>query len=249
MINFPSVAFVVPCYNEEKRLQPQRFLEFARQHPQITLYMVNDGSRDNTIQRLNELSQASAEAIKVIDLPVNQGKAGALRASILQLARLKQYEYLGFIDADLSAPLLEIPRLVDKIYQNRLQLVAGARVKMLGHDIVRSTSRHYFGRMFVTYQDMLLRLGNYDTQCGLKVFRSDLAELIFSEPFLSSWFFDIELFVRTRQHLGWDQYPRLVAETPLMEWKEVGGSKLKWTDFAKAPFEVWKIYRGYKNRQ
>ncbi|MBL7710829.1 MAG: hypothetical protein JNL13_00115, partial [Chitinophagaceae bacterium] len=129
---------------------------------------------------------------------------------------------------------------------SRCKIVAGARVKLVGRTVVRNPVRHYLGRLFATYQDTLLQLGNYDTQCGLKIFESAIAGLLFSEPLSSNWFFDIELFVRARKILGAAEYNLEVAEVPLQEWKEVKGSKLKLTDFIKAPLQVYKIYKRYK---
>ena len=43
----------------------------------------------------------------------------------------------------------------------------------------------------------ILNILVYDTQCGAKLFRTEHAGLIFSEHFISRWFFDVELFARS----------------------------------------------------
>ncbi|GAA4452850.1 glycosyltransferase [Rurimicrobium arvi] len=242
----PSVSFVVPCYNEVARLQRSAFLDFAAAHPEIDLWMVNDGSKDGTWELLQELERQSSRKIRALNFPVNSGKAEVIRKAILHIAETEHPAYIGFIDADLSAPLEEILILMNQLAGHPYKIVAGARIKMVGRKIVRKASRHYFGRIFATYQDYLLQLGNYDTQCGLKVFQTDFAKSIFADPFSSSWFFDIELFLRAKRMLGDSGYEEMVAEVPLNEWQEIGGSKLKMSDFIKAPFEVLKIYRRYK---
>ncbi|HTN16295.1 MAG TPA: glycosyltransferase [Chitinophagaceae bacterium] len=241
-------AIIVPCYNEFRRLEASKFHEFALQHPEFHIWFVNDGSKDETLSLLQQTAAVYPDRIKVYDLPKNGGKAEAIRQGVLFIGQMNQYKYLAFLDADLSAPLAEILPLSDLIIAHNLDLVAGARVKLVGRSVHRSAARHYFGRVFATYQDSLLQLGNYDTQCGLKVFEQKFALQLFEHPFTSSWFFDIELFVRARNILGRESYPLRIAEVPLNEWKEVKGSKLKLTDFAKAPFEVLKIYFKYKNR-
>lgn len=240
------IAIIVPCYNETARLQVPVFMEFARCNPDIHLWLVNDGSTDQTWSLLQSMADQLPDTIRAFNILQNGGKAEAIRKGILHVLEQQQYGYIGFIDADLSAPLSEILYLLERIQAAKLKIAAGARVKLVGRTIVRSPVRHYLGRVFATYQDTLLQLGNYDTQCGLKIFEENLARQIFRDTFSSNWFFDIELFVRTRKILGNDAYNREVEEVPLQEWKEVKGSKLKLTDFMKAPFQVYKIYKRYK---
>lgn len=242
----PQTALVIPCYNEATRLQKERFVSFVHTHSQINLCMVNDGSTDSTLEQLQAMAVQCPGRIFVHHLERNGGKAEAIRQAMLHLCRQQQYAYIGFLDADLSAPLEEALPLLQAIHDQDLLIVAGARVKLVGKIIHRSARRHYLGRIFATYADTLLQLRNYDTQCGLKVFESVFAAEIFDQPFISSWFFDIELFLRARAVLGREGYTAKIAELPLNEWKEVEGSKLKTSDFLKAPFEIWKIYRHYK---
>lgn len=239
-------AIIVPCYNEAQRLQRQKFLDYAKDNPHFDICFANDGSTDDTLQILNSIADQSSGNIKVYDVHPNGGKAEAVRKAMNYLLEHKQYNHIGFIDADLSAPLNEINPLYHSIIENKLKIVAGARVKLVGKIIERSPIRHYLGRIFATYYDTLLKLRNYDTQCGLKIFEANLAKEIFSQSFVSNWFFDIELFLRARKNIGFQQYSENIAELPLNEWKEVKGSKLKLTDFLKAPFLVLKIYRKYK---
>jgi dolichyl-phosphate beta-glucosyltransferase len=239
-------SFIVPCYNEAERLQQDKFVAFIQQHPWIDLWFVNDGSKDRTLDMLRELCTQFPENLHVHSLEQNGGKAEAIRQGMLMLSASGKYDYIGFIDADLSAPLEEILPLISVITDRDLLIVAGARVKLVGRTIHRSPVRHYMGRIFATYYDSLMKLRNYDTQCGLKVFKSNFAAQLFAQGFVSNWFFDIELFLRARIALGREDYSRKIAEVPLHEWKEVKGSKLKITDFLKAPFEVLKIYRRYQ---
>lgn len=243
-----KIAIIIPCYNEEQRLQSEQFVAFAKAHEPLDLWFVNDGSKDNTLGMLQRIAQALPGRLLVHDLVTNRGKAEAIRQAIIFLAN-KGYDYIGFLDADLSAPLEEVVPLAEIITQQQLLIVAGARVKLVGKSIHRSPLRHYMGRIFATYYDTLLKLRNYDTQCGLKIFERKFATELFAEPFVSNWFFDIELFLRARIAIGKEQYGKRIAEVPLSEWKEIKGSKLKMTDFAKAPFEVLKIYFKYKNKE
>lgn len=241
------LAVIIPCYNEEHRLQHNKFLSFAKAHPEIDVWFVNDGSSDNTLQILKNIRNEAAESVYVHHLEQNSGKAEAVRSGVSAIIGTGNYKYVGFLDADLSAPLEEIIHVFQAFTEHsNIRIAAASRVKILGRIIERSTVRHYFSRIFVTFYSTILKLPNYDTQCGLKIFEIGIAESIFKQPFVSRWMFDIELFIRTMILLGEQQYMQQVREIPLNVWKEVHGSKLKAVDFMKAPIEIFKIKNHYK---
>lgn len=241
------LALIIPCYNEEQRLRVDLVETFSREHEDIHIWLVNDGSRDGTLSKITALA-ARCERVHVFDIKENGGKAEAIRKGMLHICAGEEgFDLLGFIDADFSAPLEEVLFLLNEQQQSNARITVGARVKMMGRHIYRSGLRHYFGRAFATYAVTLLQLPNYDTQCGLKLFDRDIAARIFAEPLFSKWFFDIELFVRAKVELGESAYNRDVIEVPLRCWKEVGESRLKITDFMKAPFEVFRIYLKYRS--
>ncbi|KAA3624398.1 MAG: glycosyltransferase, partial [Bacteroidetes bacterium] len=98
----PKYAIVVPCYNEEKRLPFQQFLSFAREHSEVILCFVNDGSRDNTLEVLRNLQKQCPENICVYNLPQNGGKSEAVRQGMLFVYNNYSVTMLGFLDADLA---------------------------------------------------------------------------------------------------------------------------------------------------
>ena len=96
---------VVPCFNEEKRLDlPQ--LKGLADSGRIHLLFVNDGSTDGTGRLLAELSETS-DAIATLDLSVNVGKAEAIRLGLLRCIDLDA-TITGYYDADLATPPTEL---------------------------------------------------------------------------------------------------------------------------------------------
>lgn len=239
-------ALIVPCYNEEKRLRGQQFLEFVSGVENIDLWFIDDGSRDSTFQIIGQIAGQSPSRVFTERLPVNSGKAEAIRTGCQAALATGRYDYVGYIDADLSAPLPEVVPLNELINEGRYLIVAGCRIKMAGRKIERTLIRHYISRIFATYYSQLLGVHNYDTQCGLKLFAGPFAARLFDSPFVSRWLFDLELFLRAKKLLGEEEYAGKVIESPLYEWQEIGGSKLKWHDFVKAPLEVLRIYFRYR---
>jgi dolichyl-phosphate beta-glucosyltransferase len=243
-----NTALIVPCYNEELRINANEFLSFISNSSGIDLWFVDDGSKYKTFEVIQGLADQHPERIFAVKLSENKGKAEAIRTCLLSIAKDDRYQYIGYIDADLSAPIHEVIALNTLISEGRHLIVAGSRVKMAGRKIERNLFRYYISRIFATYYSQLLGVHNYDTQCGLKLLTTPFASKLFEAPFESRWLFDLELFLRAQIALGEEAYSRQVFELPLNAWKEIGGSKLKLFDFIKAPIEVLKIYNRYRRR-
>jgi glycosyltransferase involved in cell wall biosynthesis len=218
---------VVPCYNEEERLKDHEFLPFLERDA-TEIVFVNDGSGDQTSRRLHSLAARGSDRIHVLELAQNSGKAEAVRHGMLRALELGA-DIVGYMDADASTPASEILRLLDALRTCDADVVMGARVQLLGHDVQRLHSRHYLGRVFATAASMVLALPVYDTQCGAKFFRDTAAlRLALATPFTSRWIFDVELLGRLL--MGADDVTGIPAErfleVPLRVWCDVAGSKL-----------------------
>jgi dolichyl-phosphate beta-glucosyltransferase len=245
----PEICVVIPCFNEERRLRGGEILEFLHEHEHVTICFVDDGSSDGTRATIDGIRKRAAKAVLALNLPTNSGKAEAVRRGVLYAASLNRFTLIGYWDADMSTPLRELTgmlRVFDADPQCRLTM--GARVRRLGSRIQRSPVRHYLGRIFATIASLLLNLPVYDSQCGAKIIRSDLVEVLFREPFLTKWVFDVEILARLRNCLGRDSLLGAVTEVPLNAWTEVGGSKLRFAYIATVPIELLRIARHYNRK-
>ena len=241
------LTLVVPCYNEERRLDVEAFRSVSVPGHDVDFLFVNDGSRDGTLRLLQTLHDSDPRRFAVLDLERNSGKAEAVRRGFLA-ALDSAPDYIGFWDADLATPLSELPGFLG-ILETRtpIHLVMGARVRLLGREISRRPARHYFGRVGATLISSSLGLAVYDTQCGAKIFRrSDTLRDVFSKPFLSRWIFDVEIIARYIERWGRDAVAGAVYELPITRWHDVTGSKVKSHDFLRALHDLWKIRRAYK---
>jgi len=244
-----TCTVVVPCYNEAARFHTRAFENFLRSpgRHDVRLLFVNDGSRDQTLVKLEELRQRFPDCVQVLDLQPNSGKAEATRQGMLRVIADGRSQFTGFWDADLATPLSEILEFLNLFAEQRhLNLVFGARVRLLGRHIHRQPLRHYLGRCFATVVSILLKMPVYDTQCGAKLFRitPELNEVL-REPFHSRWIFDVEILARLLSLYRGDT-KRLEGELyefPLPEWTDIEGSKVRSGDFLKAFGELAFIYR------
>ncbi len=238
---------VVPCFNEADRLDFEAFLYFG--DSAVEFLFVDDGSTDDTAAVLQRLIEAGGGRFSVLALERNMGKAEAVRRGFLE-AFGRGTEYVGYFDADLSTSLSELPAFIH-VLDERPEVVAvlGSRVRLLGRQVNRRLSRHYLGRVFATLASLVLKLPVYDTQCGAKVFRvTEEIKLLFEEPFLSRWIFDVEIlarFVQARRQVGLAPEPALL-ELPLQGWRDVPGSKLRGRHGLAAIVHLWRIKRKYR---
>jgi dolichyl-phosphate beta-glucosyltransferase len=234
------IVLVVPCYNEEKRLDLAAFEEGAQ--GEIQILFVDDGSKDRTVEVIQKFIQNRSN-MHVHRCPKNGGKAAAVREGMLHAIAhpvLSKATWIGFWDADLATPLWEVPNMVQysDFYNQQVDSIWGSRVYRLGSKILRSSKRHYLGRGFATLISIMLRVESYDSQCGAKLFRRDCVETAFGESFLSNWIFDVEIMLRLKG--------KLLIEYPLRQWEDMPGSKVKvYKEILRVFRDILKIRKKY----
>lgn len=238
-----NALIIIPCYNEARRIELDSFEEGLSSISGLHLLFVNDGSSDDTANLLTAFCTKHKKA-SFIDKKSNQGKAEAIRTGV-NSAALDDFDYIGYLDADLATPLNELPRMFQLIEEKKQPyMLVGSRVKLLGlTQIKRKLSRHYIGRVFATIVSNMLKLSIYDTQCGAKLIRKDICGELFKKPFISKWLFDVELFFRLKKIR--EDYKLRIIEMPLLKWEDKAGSKISFTYYLQAPFDLLRIYLKY----
>jgi dolichyl-phosphate beta-glucosyltransferase len=244
-----SVTIVIPCYNEAKRLKVSKFKEYSDADRSHLFVFVNDGSSDATLQVIQDLHRDHPQRCSFIDLPRNLGKAEAVRRGLLSAFDANP-NFVGYWDADMATPLEAIPEFCELLESRpEIEMVFGARVRLLGRAIERRPLRHYLGRVFATAASLTLGLPIYDTQCGAKLFRvCPLIRSLFQQPFMTRWLFDVEIIARliqARCHTNLRPAKDLIYELPLQTWTDVAGSKVKPIDFFRSFFDLARIYWKY----
>lgn len=244
-----SATIVVPCFNEEARLDSKTFERFASAHPEVHFILVNDGSVDGTANQLRELEKRSPHSFTTIDLKINQGKAQATRIGLLRALQMSS-DYVGYWDADLATPLDAIPLFCSVLDRHeKTQAVIGTRLSLLGRQITRNPIRARLGWLFARVASLVLGFKILDTQCGAKLFRaSDELVVALEQPFSSAWIFDVEFLIRLKALFG-EGFPKRVYEFPLEVWNEIEGSKLKPKHFFLAARQLISISLRYRGSQ
>lgn len=250
MIQQRCVGVVIPCYNEEERLLSKEFIDFIGENSGYHLCFVNDGSKDKTLEALQDLRNGREDFITVYDCEKNGGKAEAVRLGMLHMAKKEDLDYIGFLDADLSTDLSDFDELVTTIENSNFKIVSGSRISRMGANITKESARKIISLTINFIIRKILKMNFKDTQCGAKIFSKDVIEIAFSEKFVTQWIFDVEIFKRMTLYFGLQQAKSMLCEQPLKRWIHADGSKLSMKDSVKIIFQLGKIawvYREKKN--
>ncbi|MGD9857828.1 MAG: glycosyltransferase family 2 protein [Planctomycetaceae bacterium] len=162
------LSIVVPTFNEQESLS-----ELYRQTVQVVemagleaeLIFVDDGSTDLSWRTIRELSQQDSR-VHGVRFRRNFGKAAALTAGL----RAARGDTVLMIDADLQDDPAEIPSLLAKLDAG-YDVVNGWKAKRLDpwHKV-------YPSKVFNALVGRLTGLKLHDHNCGLKLFRREVAD-------------------------------------------------------------------------
>lgn len=246
MLQKNVVGVVIPCYNEEDRLLSAEFKQFAHKNLGYHLCLVNDGSTDNTLAVLEELQNANPNNISVYNCEKNGGKAEAVRQGVLHLVKDEQFDYIGFLDADLSTDFRDFDDLVKTIENSDFKIVSGSRISRMGANITKESARKIISMTINLIIQTILGMPFKDTQCGAKIMDREIAMNMFNEKFITKWLFDVEIFMRMRKFYGKEQTKKLICEQPLKRWIHADGSKLSMKDSVKIVGQLAQIAYSYK---
>lgn len=212
-----NYSIIIPAYNESARIGAtlERVLaHIAARGWDAEVIVVNDGSRDNTVETVRRFLEANPK-LRLVENPGNRGKGYSVRNGML----LARGEVLLFTDADLSSPIEEADKLFDAI-QGGADLAIGSRWMRSELQTQRQPLyRQFFGRIFNLLLRLTLGLKFKDTQCGFKAFTRESARAIFPLQRIERWGFDPELlYLATR-------FGFRVAEVPVA-WAHSEGTRI-----------------------
>lgn len=164
-----KIAVLIPAYNESKTIG-EVVKRTRKAAPRIEVLVVDDGSKDDTAKL------AKKAGATVIKHEVNKGKAQAM---ITGMHKLKNYDWVVFLDADLQYEPEEIVKFLEIIKQGDADFILGYRKFS---DIPHF--RHWLANVLVSFIFNICYGSNVkDLTCGLRAIRMDLwnkMHLIFS---------------------------------------------------------------------
>ncbi|MGM0515974.1 MAG: glycosyltransferase family 2 protein [Pseudomonadota bacterium] len=168
----PSAAplsIVVPVYNEEENVAPlvERVHEALADYGAAwELLLVDDGSSDRTVAEAKRMREQFGTHVRPVPLTRNFGQTAAMQAGI-DLAR---GEVIVTMDGDLQNDPVDIPRMVDRLLREDLDLVAGWRINRKDNLWLRKVPSRLANRLI----RRLTGVNLHDYGCSLKVFRGEV---------------------------------------------------------------------------
>jgi len=231
-----SLSIIVPAYNEGARLGKslRAIVTYLDEYaPESELIVVDDGSTDDTANAAREeLSTSKTVRTSVISYQSNLGKGRAVRLGLLA----SRGDITLFMDADLSTPITEVPKLIGPISRGECDLTFGSRAldrSLIG--IHQPWRREQGGRVFNLLVRLATGLPFWDTQCGFKAFRMSVCRPLIEGATIDRFGFDVELlYVAYRAGLRLKEIP--------VRWDHAEGSKVNVaSDSLKMLSEVGRI--------
>ncbi|KQM83939.1 glycosyltransferase [Agromyces sp. Leaf222] len=185
---------IIPAYNEELRIGAALealCTQFAGHPDRIRVLVVDNGSVDGTVEVVDRVRSRGVR-IEIVNCRT-PGKGAAVRAGVAHATA----PYIAYVDADTSVP--------PHVLATGLALLEHGWEGIVG-------SRRALGGEYAVAQPLLRRVGSRafnlaartvvgplsDTQCGMKMFRRELATALFAESKIDGFAFDVEILARAR---------------------------------------------------
>ena len=170
-----ELSIIVPCYNEDKTLEEfHNLIVNALKREKITyeLIMVDDGSYDATMERLQDISKIDKN-VKVISFSRNFGKESAMLAGLEHASG----KYVAIMDADLQHTPEVLINMYNKLTENKEYDVVAAYKSSRGEEpALKRTLTALFYRVNNVLSDVKLLPGASD----FRVFKASVKDAIIS---------------------------------------------------------------------
>ncbi len=157
----PKFSVVVPVYNEEGNLErlDEEIKTVMKKLGTFEIIYINDGSTDNSLNVLKKLKK-----VRIIDLNRNYGQATALDAGF----KSSRGEFVVSLDSDLQNDPRDIPKLLEKLQKENLDVVAGWRKDRKDKRGIRVLTKIGRGMRKTLISDNV-----HDTGCTLRVYKRE----------------------------------------------------------------------------
>src|SRR5437879_7844343 len=123
----PAISVVIPAFNEAVRIGDTLATTIAylgKESPGSEMIVINDGSTDSTGEVIRKVAAVPRSvAIRLLENFPNRGKGVAVRSGLLSATK----PIAVFFDADLSTPIDELPKIVEPIARDEVDIAFGPR--------------------------------------------------------------------------------------------------------------------------
>lgn len=211
-------SIVVPAFNEERRIATT--LDCLLQHfedrvAKLEILVVDDGSTDRTSEVVLWYRRKTYR-VKLLKVP-HGGKGAAVRHGVARA----HGEFIFLCDADLKDGVSQLAKLELALMKGADVAIGSRWVNPAPDANPQPLYRRVSSRVFNFFAHNLLGLEFKDTQCGLKAFTREAAQMLFEHQSIDGWGFDPELLLIARR-FGYN-----VAEVPIELNHDYGTSRFR----------------------
>lgn len=170
-LSVDEISVFFPTYNEEGNIKTtvQRASETLKElFKKWEIIVVNDGSKDNTKEIVNELVRKDSR-IRLINHKVNKGYGSSLQTGFYNA----KYNWIAFTDSDGQFDFSEITKFTSKVEETNADLVIGYYKKRQVSKFKIITSK-----MWEISVMLLFGLHVRDIDCGFKLISKKVIEKI-----------------------------------------------------------------------
>jgi dolichyl-phosphate beta-glucosyltransferase len=192
-----ELSIIIPAFNESQKIGQDILAAdgfCASRDIAGEIIVIDDGSTDDTTAIARKSAAAVQTECLVERLGRNCGKGCAVRTGILK----SRGDFVAFADSGVCVPYDQIAAGMDLIRSGQCQIAHGSR-KLSGVHILRPQSlyRKICSRLFHWFLiHDINRLANLtDTQCGFKVYRGDIARILYEQSRIDGFMFDVEIIL------------------------------------------------------
>jgi glycosyltransferase involved in cell wall biosynthesis len=220
-----NIGIIIPAYNEERRIGKTLnvltgYFENLRKQKKLNyeILIVINNTKDRTEEIVKSYEKKNKN-IKSVNL-VKGGKGFAVMEGFkIALKDKRNFNLIGFIDADLATPPEAFYDLVKNIGNND-GIIASRYINGAIIEPKPSILRKLASVGFISVVRVLFFMPFHDTQCGAKVFtRRAITELV-KHLIQSNWAFDVNILYLLHKN-GFK-----IKEIPTL-WRDIEDSKLK----------------------
>lgn len=211
------ICIIIPVFNEQSRLEKniEEIFSFIKSKKEnFEVIFVNDGSKDKTLNLLQEIKKKFP--IKILNHKINMGKGAAIKTGVDN----SKGDLILFTDIDLSVPIEFLNVYLNNLTED-IDIIIGTRaLKGAKIEVRQSWLRETLGEYFTLLSNVILGVRISDFTCGFKLFRRQAAQKIFSRQIVRRWAFDAEtMYLAKKYHFN-------IKETPVV-WRHKEGSKVR----------------------
>lgn len=216
-----TLTVILPVYNEEKRLALafealKKFKALAGLLVEKFVF-VNDGSKDKTLELLNnfqkKMNLACGAKTKVVSYKENRGRGFA----VMQGVKESDSDYTMFLDSDMSIPLDNLKTFVRYMNLGDHLLIGSKKMRETVTLVKRGFIRELIGSVHSFILSNVLGIKLADFTGGFKVFSKAICEDVFPRLTQERWGLDPEI-IYVANRLGYS-----IKELPIV-WEHISKS-------------------------